>query len=89
MTPTQAKHTPGPWKARCCDRSSTWDVCSDDYGSIVTVHDYPHNARRLEPDARLIAAAPELLEACRLAATILQDCYPGPNKDWRAKSGLP
>lgn len=48
-------HTPGPWKYIAYDD----DVVTDDERfSIVG-----HHASVLEDDARLIAAAPELLEA--------------------------
>jgi hypothetical protein len=65
-----AKHTPGPWKAQKLEsdglviRKDGWevstaafDVCANiQYGAPI----------RNEADARLIAAAPELLEALEL-----------------------
>lgn len=58
----QHKFTPGPWTAKPFDR--TWVVCfgGDEY-LIGGVH------LNREANARLIAAAPELLEA-------LKDAYP-------------
>jgi len=58
------KHTPGPWAWEKVSKGR-WDVRSDDWGGIVTVHQYPD--KNVMPDglceanARLIAAAPELL----------------------------
>jgi hypothetical protein len=52
----QVKHTPGPWLARQMF-SGNWDICAED-GNGETI------ARaREESNARLIAAAPELLAA--------------------------
>ena len=65
-------HTPGPWRAKRVDRT-TWEVVSGDFGSVVTVHDYPHNVQRLSPDAHLIAAAPDLLAALEAAYDSLSD----------------
>ncbi len=47
----QAQHTPGPWRAW---RGSKWAITNgtDEVGTAIH-----------EPDARLIAAAPELLAA--------------------------
>ena len=62
-----SKHTEGPWTAKPFDR--TWVVCfgGDEY-LIGGVH------LNREANARLIAAAPELLEAlktCELRLTYL------------------
>jgi hypothetical protein len=67
-------HTPGPWQAdegagnRNADGSHPWEVCAcagppfgDDTEIIVLAE------RVTEANARLIAAAPELLAACRAA----------------------
>ena len=64
-----SKHTPGPWRSEPCYRSgyTVWGgtdavpVCvvdtQDDEGRFGTIKN--------EADARLIAAAPELLEALK------------------------
>lgn len=58
----EAKHTPGPWRA------------APQPGQTVGVHTYTHCVMHgddsladtlTEPDARLMAAAPDLLVACR------------------------
>lgn len=53
-------HTPGPWKAG--SNGGTWGVCrvSGSEPVVWKMGGIPHEA-----DARLIAAAPELLEACK------------------------
>jgi hypothetical protein len=52
--------TPGPWKAKPIAESSHWDwavyLPSRDYIGVDT--------KNAEADARLIAAAPDLLAAC-------------------------
>jgi hypothetical protein len=58
------KHTPGPWKAECLFKDlDRWEIWGD--GKIVSSHVFGKS------DARLIAAAPELLEACKLALECL------------------
>lgn len=74
-----AQHTPGPWEAHQGvddDHPTVWDVTSRhnhrDYGEtpkgwfVATVHEVTDEAGA-EADARLIAAAPELLEALEAA----------------------
>lgn len=54
---SNAKHTPGPWEAKCEDWERENGMCVYDAEGMLV-------ARRLtEPNARLIAAAPELLFA--------------------------
>jgi hypothetical protein len=57
------KYTPGPWKVEGTPRRG-WDIFSSAKGCYVAF-DEPlrEGAISLEGDARLIAAAPELLEA--------------------------
>jgi hypothetical protein len=56
-----SKHTPGPWKAVLRSRDlygqETWQV-NDACGTVANEIDWA-------PDAPLIAAAPELLHACK------------------------
>lgn len=62
---TDARHTPGPWvKFNHEDDEQSWGVEGGDGYTI---------AEELSlADARLIAAAPELLEALRLAMPLLE-----------------
>lgn len=70
------KHTPGPWEARCIESQewaidapngdptigySSWTALASVYGS----NDFRREGEAVaEANARLIAAAPELLAAC-------------------------
>lgn len=71
------KHTPGPWKwdysnsevEGDCGHVIPWSLDSDDCHVLV-----PQQTCWIDvnpADARLIAAAPELLAACKLACGIL------------------
>jgi hypothetical protein len=55
------KHTPGPWKASVNNNGNIW-IHSDNVSFIAGVMG-PHERRQINPNARLIAAAPEMLEA--------------------------
>jgi hypothetical protein len=62
-----SKHTPGPWVADDGYSATHLRIRSEDWGTIADVND-PYNAMpdgELEANARLIAAAPELLEAAK------------------------
>lgn len=67
-------HTPGPWKSSWNGR---WLIQTGGGWLIAKV--WPPKARggfspeNVEANARLIAAAPELLEACRTALVELQN----------------
>jgi len=68
------KHTPAPWKAIPDSNSdNNWIVVSEDYGTIVHRNCYPNSKvdKNVEGDARLIAAAPELLEALENSLAII------------------
>lgn len=64
---TQSKHTPGPWSYRY------WNNCSDNNllegysistdGHLVPMNTAEGDVYEAEANARLIAAAPDLLEA--------------------------
>lgn len=61
------KHTPGPWYALGLDFAKTkvWEVVAGPKSdTVVELSLFSENA---EADAKLIAAAPELLAACELA----------------------
>ncbi len=65
------KHTPGPWVADGCviehfDAPLKFDIAVTRQHLIWTP-----DTEHAEANARLIAAAPELLEACKLAADAL------------------
>jgi len=69
-----SKHTPGPWKAEQCDiygdDSTRWSVLTAEYQQdffIASIENgAPGDCLDTEAaNARLIAAAPDLLEACQ------------------------
>lgn len=59
------RHTPGPWTADITDNpadgSPAWGVDAAEHS--VCILDGPQDVN--EPNARLIASAPDLLELCR------------------------
>lgn len=61
------KHTPGPWVARQCGKAWAIDF-NEDQEQVV---DYVYE----EEDAHLIAAAPDLLEACSDMLALLESEY--------------
>lgn len=69
--------TPGPWKA---DRAGFVSTCTDDAALICECNQDPHwqpDGVYMHPNARLIAAVPELLEALEKAVEPLsegEDC---------------
>ena len=57
-----SKHTPGPWQAY---HDHGWLVVESKCENLYVRIEKGSSARKHMPDARLIAAAPELLEALR------------------------
>ena len=57
------KHTPGPWNFQPCDEYvDCFDVlCEEDY-YVATTHDGVRGDKNADANARLIAAAPDLLD---------------------------
>ena len=60
---TQTTHTPGPWRVGL-DKNSVRDA---DEGYIADCQNRFADKTTVEANARLIAAAPELLEALKMA----------------------
>ena len=59
-------HTPGPWETALsftADNRIIWDVCLPDGGDMIADLAECGDEQTQEANARLIAAAPELLEA--------------------------
>jgi hypothetical protein len=65
-----SKHTPGPWVAEL--QGNDWKVSHEWEGGLAFVAEQPirsqRNPEKTEANARLIAAAPDLLEALRYVA---------------------
>ena len=70
------KHTPGPWRSAPSIRGSQGErlICADDNPPLARV--YFVKGQRAGANARLMAAAPDLLEALDLAVAILQEAEP-------------
>lgn len=74
---SEAKHTPGPWKiigkygAIVADADTGCDDAQSvkDYGGHLVCESVMRT-----PNARLIAAAPDLLAACRALYAVSPDC---------------
>lgn len=58
-----SKHTPGEWRAI--------PICGTEWNVHGPASPHPSSDGFIEPDARLMAAAPELLEACEAALVAL------------------
>ena len=72
------QHTPGPWKA---DIRVAQATVADSHGNAVadiarhefSVTEQSYSDRRIEANARLISAAPDLLSALREMMAVFQD----------------
>lgn len=66
-----SKHTPGPW--RLASRKEGWVVKNSGGCSLAGVSKFSGGSRaaECEPNAQLIAAAPELLDALREGEELL------------------
>jgi hypothetical protein len=61
---SESKHTPGPWRTDTDIFHDRLDIRDESGRRIaVCIHDYPMSMARHDANARLIAAAPEMLEA--------------------------
>lgn len=68
-----AKHTPGPWVINVDpeDTNEVWGITGADGTGVVETDMGYYNPKM--PDALLIAAAPELLEACEWLLMYMED----------------
>lgn len=69
---TQQKHTPGPWKAASQDAETNEIPIKCGKSILARVAPRPHWDATQESNARLMAAAPALLEALRYAAEAIE-----------------
>lgn len=56
----KSQHTPGPWKSEAEENNEYYDIVAED-GQIVTTVQHGDNILQIEDNARLIAAAPDML----------------------------
>jgi hypothetical protein len=63
MGQTQAQHTPGPWTAYC--QNNTAAIRDKDGVLLASASVRDIETPECQANARLIAAAPELLEVCK------------------------
>ena len=85
MTTTNATHTPGPWKVVPVGVRTHWsDIVGSD-GQIVAQAMNIHGAMRELANARLIAAAPDLLDACKGMLLQIDPCPDGVPMSARCK----
>ena len=92
---SEAKHTPGPWvyapKSTAYGIQSpfmVWTSKGPGYGTVATTNTcglMPTDPLRQAADARLIAAAPDLLAACKLA----KERFDRMGLDWLGKGPCP
>lgn len=83
MTATQ-KHTPGPWKldGRWVTDAATGCVTVAELPVIPAYSEIDAGDYQNEANARLIAAAPDLLEACKVALTVVKESVERLRADW-------
>lgn len=82
MNATNCQHTPGPWEHREATENGTsfvlrrWRITAGDQfiGEVgAAVHRCgSHNENHGDANARLVAAAPDLLAACRKLLNVLE-----------------
>lgn len=72
----EASYTPGPWEFGRVS-AEKFGVYADSGYRVATVHDFNSRPENLS-NARLIAAAPKLLQACRVAVGA------GNDGDWQS-----
>jgi hypothetical protein len=81
----EPKHTPGPW--RYLMKLVTYDIWSDSYGKVAYCYTtdcdkYSPSDSTARANARLIAAAPEMLEALKYLTAEVDHCV---NNGWLRK----
>ena len=83
------QHTPGPWTVytKVNSRRKTADVLVRDSDQNDIAQVFGETRGEAETDARLIAAAPEMLDALRLALTCLDAAADGRLEDVKDEIG--
>lgn len=68
---TEIKFTPGPWRTALADDTLILDGDGNEVAG--TLGDYDSDYRRMEANAALISAAPDMYEACTKALNYIQN----------------
>lgn len=63
---TKIKHTPDPWTADL-NEGMILSKCINEYGNFIVTHIARDLTNEDKSNVQLMAAAPELLEACKIA----------------------
>lgn len=74
-----AKHTLGPWVLSATDDTVVIDATGLEVAAIDGDYNDPDTWPQMEANARLIAAAPEMLDALRTAKAFIEREYRDPS----------
>lgn len=84
------KHTQGKWETSVCKDTTgqiNWDVCVECGGDMIA--DLSHcGVHNTEANAKLIAAAPELLEALQLSVDEFNESHGASGDVWIANKNI-
>src|SRR5689334_1751172 len=74
---SETKHTPGPWYATADPDRATWWISQQPEGGTFWIAEAVDGLMNdeTEPNARLIAAAPDLLEACQAIDALMENLW--------------
>ena len=86
------KHTPGKWKVKQWKREKAKDgfvtVVADSRGHGLFQSTEYGESKKVEANANLIAAAPEMLEALKAMTKLFEKRVPYPNNTQRYKQAI-
>ena len=74
MSEKQVTHTQGPWTIEDCTPGESTGLCFAINSENNVIARTTDGWKEAEANARLIAAAPELLEQCKLFEKVLRAC---------------
>ena len=72
---SESKHTPGPWKVSPTDDTVVIDATGAEVAAIDGDYNDPDTWPQMEANARLIAAAPDLLDALQNLLDEAEDVF--------------
>ena len=68
------EYTPGPWRAKHYKHSNLWSIIQESV-LVAEIYDSTRTPQERAANAKLIAASPDLLEACKRVLRESQDGY--------------